>query len=196
MTKGKGKLKFRRRREGKTDFKKRLALLKSAKNRAVFRKSNKRIIMELVEFKPDGDKTLFSVNSSELKKAGFPGKCNIPSAYLAGYWLGKKAIAAGISEAIFDIGRNTPVRGGRAFAALKGLIDAGMNVPAGEQAFPSKERIEGQHIKKYAESLGEKKEKRFSGYAKEKISIESITSLFNEAKKKIDSFEAKDKVVQ
>lgn len=194
MTKENEKLKFRRRREGKTDFRKRLATLKGGKKRAIFRKSNKGIAMELVEFVPEGDKTLFSVSSRDLKKAGFPGKCNIPSAYLTGYWLGKKALAADISEAVFDIGRSTPVHGGRAFAALKGIIDSGLNVPASEEAFPKKERIEGQHIKQHAEKLGAAKEKMFSGYIKEKIDVSNIGGLFSEAKKKIDGMAQKSKV--
>lgn len=178
MTKETRKLKFRRRRKGKTNYAKRLALLKSGKKRVVFRKSNKGIIVQLIEFSANCDKTLFSVNSNQLKKFGFPGKCNIPSAYLAGYFLGKKALSSGISEAVFDIGTLTPVHGNRAFAALKGLVDAGLKVPCSEEVFPKQERIEGVHIEKYAKKEG------------------NIRALFNEAKQRIDELtqQGKEKV--
>jgi len=32
-------------------------------------------------------------------------------------------------------------------AALKGLVDAGLQVPANEKTFPSKDRIQGKHLK-------------------------------------------------
>ena len=35
----------------------------------------------------------------------------------------------------------------RMAAALKGVIDAGVNVPADEEAFPTDERISGEHLK-------------------------------------------------
>ncbi len=145
---------FKRRAKGKTDYSKRLALLKSGKKRVVFRRSNKRVLLQLVEFQEKGDKTLASVSSAQLKRFGWSGKCNISSAYLAGYWLGKKALGLGVSEAVFDIGRYTPMHGGRVFAALKGLVDAGLKVPFNEEAFPKKERIEGKE-----NTLGEVMEK-------------------------------------
>ncbi|MDC0194445.1 50S ribosomal protein L18, partial [Candidatus Nitrosopelagicus sp.] len=32
-------------------------------------------------------------------------------------------------------------------AALKGVIDAGLDVPAGSETFPPEERINGEHLK-------------------------------------------------
>ena len=46
---------FRRKREGKTNYKKRLGLLKSKSLRLVVRKSNKHILVQLV------DQTIFSM---------------------------------------------------------------------------------------------------------------------------------------
>lgn len=142
MIKRTTKPQFKRRTKGKSDYSKRFALLKSGKKRAVFRRSNKKVMLQLVEFKEKGDKTLTSVSSNKLKRFGWNGKCNIPSAYLSGYWLGKKALGLGVKEAVFDIGRLTPMHGGRVFAALKGLVDAGLKVPFSEEAFPKPERIE------------------------------------------------------
>jgi large subunit ribosomal protein L18 len=62
---------FRRRREQKTNYKKRLALLKSRKNRLVVRIFNKNIIAQLIEYSPDGDKVLASAYSQDLEKQGW-----------------------------------------------------------------------------------------------------------------------------
>lgn len=63
---------FRRRREGKTDYYKRLKLIVSDKPRMVVRKSNKHITCQLVEAKLEGDNTLVAAHSSELAKYGSP----------------------------------------------------------------------------------------------------------------------------
>jgi len=141
MIKKTTKLQFRRRAEGLTNYAKRLALLKSGKTRVTFRRSNKRIIMQLINFEPAGDKTLASAYSDKLSQFGWADKCNIPTAYLTGYWLGKQALAVGINEAVFDMGMISPVRGGKVFAGLNGLVDSGLKVPAGSEAFPKPERL-------------------------------------------------------
>jgi len=71
---------------------------------------------------------------------------NTSAAYLTGYLAGKLALQKGIKEAILDIGLQRPVKGSRVFAALKGLLDAGLEIPHGEDIFPSEERIKGLHI--------------------------------------------------
>jgi len=185
MTKKTAKLRFRRRAKGKTNYEKRLALLKSGKKRVVFRRSNKRITLQLVEFSPKGDKTLISVNSGQLKEYGWPGRCNIPTAYLTGLLLGTKALASNNSEAVFDMGLLTPVHGGRAFAALKGLVDSGLKVASSGEVFPAEERIAAGHIEAFAKKLGAEKEKAFSGYAKEGKDAAELGRAFNEARERI-----------
>jgi ribosomal protein L18 len=49
-----------------------------------------------------------------------------------------------VPEAVLDIGLNEPVKGSKVFTALKGLLDAGMEIPHGEEIFPSDERISGE----------------------------------------------------
>ena len=58
----------------------------------------------------------------------------------------KRAMKAGVSSAVLDIGRITPTPGGRAFATLKGLVDGGLEVPHYEDLFPDEGRINGSHI--------------------------------------------------
>jgi large subunit ribosomal protein L18 len=67
---------YKRRREGKTDYAKRLEMLKSRQPRLVVRKSNKCVIVQVVEFGEKGDKTLACANSFDLGKFGFKGACN------------------------------------------------------------------------------------------------------------------------
>ena len=141
------KLKFRRRRELKTDYRKRLALLKGRKPRLVVRKSNNTMVAEVVSYEPEGDRTNAFFTSLALRGLGWKGHTgNLPGAYLAGYACAKKAIKAGISEAVLDIGLLSPVHGSRAFAVLKGAVEAGLKVPCDETVFPSNERASGKHI--------------------------------------------------
>ncbi len=141
------RVKMRRRREGKTNYRKRLAYLKSGKPRAVVRKTLKYIIVQIVEYNDDGDRILVGLNSSHLAKYGWKGSFkNTPAAYLTGYLAGKLALKKGIKEAVLDIGLQSPIKGSRVFAALKGMVDAGMSIPHSEDVYPAEERIKGEHI--------------------------------------------------
>ena len=71
---------------------------------------------------------------------------SVPASYLVGYALGKAAITAGHNSAVLDIGLSASTSGSRVFAALKGMVDAGMEIPHSDEIFPSDERIEGNHI--------------------------------------------------
>ncbi|MFB6145358.1 MAG: 50S ribosomal protein L18 [Candidatus Nanohaloarchaea archaeon] len=136
---------FRRRREQKTDYKQRLNLLKSGKPRAVIRLSNNHTRVHLAHFEAEGDVNEAQTLSKELKEYGWEGHTgNLPAAYLTGYLAGKKAES---TEAVLDLGLREVNKEGRMFAALKGLIDAGVDIPAGDEIFPSEERIRGEHIK-------------------------------------------------
>ncbi len=141
------RVKMRRRREGKTDYRKRLALLKSGEPRAIVRKSLRYITVQIAEYHEDGDKILIGVNSSKLKDYGWNGSFkNTPAAYLTGLLAGKLALKNGIESAVLDIGLQRPVRGSRVYAVLKGLVDAGVEIPHSEEVYPSEERIRGEHI--------------------------------------------------
>ena len=90
------KLNKRRRLEGKTNYTKILILLKGDYPRLVIRKTNKYIIMQIIESKHAQDKVLHSINTKELLKHGWPENKkgslkSISAAYLGGLLLGKKA---------------------------------------------------------------------------------------------------------
>ena len=139
---------FRRRREGRTDYRVRLRLLASGRSRAVVRCSGRRVRVALVDFDPRGDRVVASADSSELGRIAFPpaSLASTPAAYLTGYLAGLRARSHGTEGAILDIGLHHATSGGRLAAALKGLLDAGLEIPHGGERFPSAERLGGAHL--------------------------------------------------
>ena len=130
-------LQFKRKRQGKTNYKKRLALLKSNKLRFVVRKSLKNILIQIVKYEPEGDKILVSAHSNQLKKFGWKSYTgNKQSAYLTGLLAGVKAKKQNINEAILDLGLRPSIKNSVCYAAVKGAIDAGLNIPASEEILP------------------------------------------------------------
>jgi large subunit ribosomal protein L18 len=140
---------FRRRREGRTDYRQRLALLKSGEPRAVVRFTRSRVLVSITAYDPNGDRVLAMADSHELGRIGYPKPESVttPSAYLTGYLAGLRAKAAGTESAVLDVGLRHPTAGGRILGALKGLLDAGIEVPHGTTAFPKPERLNGTHLK-------------------------------------------------
>ena len=156
---------FKRKREGRTHYKRRIKTLLSNKPRFVVRKSLSNLLVSVIEYSPKGDKVILTVNSKSLAKLGWKADGgNLPSAYLAGFLAGKKAQEKGVKEAILDIGFNNSVKGSRIYATLAGALDSGLKIPADREVLPAKERISGEHIAKYATSLKSNKaayDKRF-----------------------------------
>jgi large subunit ribosomal protein L18 len=150
---------LRRRRERKTDYQARKAMIVSGKPRLVARSSLKNTIAQIVVAKPHGDEVLASAHSRELVKTyGWKAATgNVPAAYLTGLLAGLKAKKAGVTEAILDLGLVSPTKGSKTFATLNGVLDAGVVVPHDEKKL-AKDRVKAQHIAKYAESLGEPEE--------------------------------------
>jgi large subunit ribosomal protein L18 len=140
-------VKFRRRREGKTNYRRRLALLKGGRTRLVVRRTNTRTIVQFIDYDTRGDIVRAQAVSSELKKFGWKdAHPNTPSSYLVGLLAGKRAAKAGVEEAVLDLGLSSPVPGGGLFAALKGALDGGVEVPHGKDVLPAEERLKGAHI--------------------------------------------------
>lgn len=183
---------FRRRREGKTDYKLRLGLVRSGKPRAVVRTSNKYVYVQIVEAQPSGDVVRASASSKELAKLGWKGGTgNLPSAYLTGALAGRRALTKGVKEAILDIGLRPSTKGSRLYAALKGLTDAGLEVPHSEEILPTTARLGGAHITEYAKSLlsesSDVYKKRFSGYLSKGLKPEELTGHFEQVRGQIQS---------
>jgi large subunit ribosomal protein L18 len=180
------RVKLRRRREGKTDYQARKALVTSRKPRLVTRASLKNVEVQIIIAKPHGDEVLASANSRELiKKFGWKAPTgNIPAAYLTGLLCGLKAKAAGIKEAILDLGLVSPTKSSRTFAVLSGVVDAGVEVPHSEDKIV-KERMKGEHIVKYAKNLGAGSEEyaaKFSQYTAKGVAPEKISDHVSKVK--------------
>ena len=101
----------RRRREGKTDYKARKAMVISRRNRLVARPSLRNVTVQIISAKPTGDIVLAAANSRELtKKYGWKAATgNVPTAYRwFAVWL--KGKNTGITDAILDIGMIIPTK--------------------------------------------------------------------------------------
>jgi len=181
----------RRRREGKTNYYRRYRMVKSGqKIRVVVRKTNTQIIAQVIEFAPNGDKTLVGVTSKSLRNYGWLGDLNnTPAAYLTGLVAGLLSLKKGITYAIPDIGMHKSVKGSRIYAVLKGFVDAGVKIPVDEEMFPDEDRILGKHISEYANLMYSNDqaafESRFSEYLKRGLDPRNLPQHFNEVKDKI-----------
>jgi large subunit ribosomal protein L18 len=180
------RVQLRRRREGKTDYQARKALVTSRKPRLVTRGSLRNVEAQIIVAKPHGDEVIVAANSHDLiKNFGWKAPTgNIPAAYLTGLLVGLKAKAAGITEAILDLGLVSPTKGSRTFAVLSGVVEAGVAVPHSEEKIV-KERMKGEHIAKYAKNLGVGSEEytaKFSQYTANGVAPEKITEHFAKVK--------------
>ena len=190
---------FRRRRDGKTNYRSRKALVLSGVPRVVVRLTLKNTIIQVIEAESIGDKVIVSAHSRELAKTygWLSSGGNIPSAYLTGLLCGYNAMSKGVEKAHLDIGLHIPSKGTRIFAALKGIVDAGVEVPHSEEILPDESRISGKHIADYASQLSSDPEvykQKFSKYISKGAKPEDLSEHFSKVKAKItSSFEKKVK---
>jgi large subunit ribosomal protein L18 len=179
---------FRRRREGKTNYIRRLKLIRSRRNRLVIRCTLKNTIVQVVDAMITGDKILAASHSKQLGKdfgwKYFTG--NVPSAYLTGYLCGLRAKKANVEDAILDVG--IFVHSDQVKAAFKGFLDAGIEVPHDNSWFAEslESRIKGEHIQAYAEKLTnddpEKYQRNFAATLKRKADPLKIVEEFDSVK--------------
>jgi len=142
----------RRRREAKTNYAKRIKMLRGNSPRLVFRKTNKYVIAQYVASKQAQDKIELGVNSKVLLKYGWPksaegGLKSITASYLTGFLMGKKIRNKKIP--IIDFGMIRNLHKTKIYGFLKGLTDSGIKIKFNEkkEIFPSEERIKGEHLK-------------------------------------------------
>lgn len=141
-----------RRLQGKTDYKKRLKLLRGEKPRIVIRKTNRYVTIQYIISEEARDKVLLAVSSKILTKYGWKEKDknslkSIPAAYLTGYLFGIKMKDRELDEkAIVDLGMYRPIINSRIFSAVKGVVDSGVKITFNGKI--NEERINGSHIKR------------------------------------------------
>ena len=137
---------LKRIRNEKTNYKKRKIMLMSKRDFITINVTNENTQVQILKPEITGDKVIASAHSRFLLKDGWKGsRKNIPDAYLTGYFAGNKALSQGVDNAIVYSGTRKYTQ--RMAAGVKGIIDAGIKVPSSEEAFPSEERINGEHLK-------------------------------------------------
>lgn len=150
--------KYRRRREGKTDYYARKRLIIQDKNkyntpkyRLVVRFTNTDVICQIIYSKIQGDIVIASAYAHELPSFGVKvGLKNYAAAYCTGLLCARRVITAlGLDSTTFDeedgprsfkafldTGLKRTSTGAKVFSAMKGAVDGGINIPHSERRFP------------------------------------------------------------
>ena len=136
---------LRRLREEKTNYKKRGTMLMGKHDFITVNITNENTQVQILKPGMAGDRVLAYAHSRYLLGKGWKGsRKSISAAYLTGYLAGKKALIQNVTDAILYTGTRKYTQ--RMAAALKGVIDAGVTVPADSDTFPPNERINGEHL--------------------------------------------------
>merc|ERR1711879_977443 len=226
-------VKFRRRREGKTDYFARKRLVVQDKNkyntpkyRMIVRSSNTDVTCQIAYARLEGDIVICAAYSHELPRYGVKvGLTNYAASYCTGLLLARRILqkfkldsvyegntnvdgsmyavednddGPGAFRACLDVGLARTSTGAKVFAALKGAVDGGLDIPHSEKRFPGydseskelnadvhREHIFGQHVANYMTSLQEEDEeaykKHFSRFIKNGVTAASIEEMYKKA---------------
>jgi large subunit ribosomal protein L18 len=140
---------LKRIRTHKTNYRKREALLISKLDFVTIKISNQNVIAQVLKPEIQGDIVRVSTHSRELRRFGWKGSLNsLPACFLVGLVLGRKALEKGVDKAVLYIG-NKPFTS-RIAACMKGIVQAGINIPISSESYPTEHRLNGQHIAEYA----------------------------------------------
>jgi len=145
------KLDKKRRQENKTNYRKRLVLLKGNSPRLVVRKSNKYLTIQIIESKDAQDSVTYSVNTKDLLEHGWPeakagSLKSLGAGYLGGYLIGHRAKDIK-TRLVLDTGLIPSTKGSRIYAVVKGVADSGIKINFDKEIAPTKEMIEGENGK-------------------------------------------------
>jgi len=226
-------VKFRRRREGRTDYYARKRLVIQDKNkyntpkyRMIVRCSNTDICCQIAYARLEGDIVISAAYSHELPRYGVKvGLTNYAAAYCTGLLLARRTLqkfkldsvyegntnvdgsmfyvedqdgGPGAFRACLDVGLARTSTGAKVFAALKGAVDGGMDIPHSEKRFPGydneskelnadvhREHIFGIHVANYMTSLQEEDEeaykKHFSRFIKNGVTAANMEAMYQKA---------------
>lgn len=180
-------VKYRRKMELKTNYRKRIKYISANKPRVIIRVHLNNILLQLAKFDKKQDKISASTHSTELKKLGWPyHRGNLPTAYLTGFLFGRKLLKNKINEVVIDFGIFSPVKKSRSYAALKGLIDAGIKTNhSNEEIFPEESKLFGSHISKYFKEAESSNTIQFSTYKKKNLDMSKMEIVVKEIKNQI-----------
>jgi large subunit ribosomal protein L18 len=174
---------LKRIRTHKTNYRKREALLISKQDFVTIKISNQNIIAQVLKPEIQGDIVRVSTHSRELRRYGWKGSLNsLPACFLVGLVLGRKALEKGVDKAVLYIG-NKPFTS-RIAACMKGIVQAGINIPISSESYPTEHRLNGQHIAEYAHKIKtediNKYNKYFSSLLKDGLVPENYQSHVEE----------------
>ncbi|XP_066138029.1 large ribosomal subunit protein uL18 [Euwallacea fornicatus] len=238
-------VKFKRRREGKTDYYARKRLIVQVKNkyntpkyRLIVRLSNKDITCQVAYSRIEGDKIVCAAYSHELPRYGVKvGLTNYAAAYCTGLLVARRLLkqlgldkfyegslevggneynaeavehGPGAFRCYLDVGLNRTSTGARVFAAMKGAVDGGLNIPHSTKRFPGydaesknfnaeihRAHIFGQHVADYMRALEEDDQegfkRQFSQYIKLGINADQIEGIYKNAHSAIRADPAAEK---
>jgi len=183
---------YRRKREGKTDYRRRLKLLLSDYPRLVVRSSNRLISAQLISYDGKGDQTLAEACSKELAKYGWKGdEDNMAASFLTGLLLAKKCREKNIKydKVVPDAGMHAPHKGGKVFALLMGAVEGGLPVSMGEEVKVEDSAIRMEALAEYAASLKQKDKeiysRAFSRYIERGLDPVDLPNHFDELRNKL-----------
>lgn len=177
------------------------------------RVTNADIVCQLIYSKIQGDFVLASAYARELPQYGIKlGLTNYAATYCTGLLCARRALTKlGLDKtdfsdedgprafkAFMDTGLARTSTGAKIFAAMKGAVDGGLNVPHGEKRFPGydkeKDALDGELLRKYIfgghvadymrqleEEDKERYERQFSRYVKEGIKADNLQSIYEQA---------------
>jgi len=133
--------------------------------------------------------TVASAIASELPQYGWKASTgNLPAAYLTGFLAGLRAKSRGVKAAVLDVGLNPPIKGSKIYAVLKGVVDAGIDVPHNPDILPDEDRISGKHIVSgYEHYSGIKDTMMFSKVGAKKTTITTIPKQVEDVKKALQA---------
>jgi len=226
-------VKFRRRREGRTDYFARKRLVIQDKNkyntpkyRMIVRSSNTDVCCQIAYARLEGDIIICAAYSHELPRYGVKvGLTNYAAAYCTGLLLARRVLqkfkldtvyegntnvdgtmfyvedqddGPGAFRACLDVGLARTSTGAKVFAALKGAVDGGLDIPHSEKRFPGydsegkelnadvhRQHIFGLHVAEYMKSLQEEDEeqfkKHFSRFIKNGVTADSMEGMYKKA---------------
>jgi large subunit ribosomal protein L18 len=174
---------LKRIRTHKTNYRKRQALLISKQDFVTIKITNQNVIAQVLKPEIQGDIVRVSTHSRELRRYGWKGSLNsLPACFLVGLVLGRKALEKGVDKAVLYIG-NKPFTS-RIAACMKGIVQAGINIPISSESYPTEHRLNGQHIAEYAHKIKtediNKYNKYFSSLLKEGLVPENYQSHVEE----------------
>merc|ERR1711871_1597751 len=205
-------VKWRRRREGKTDYYARKRLINQEKNkyftpkfRLVVRFTNKDIIAQIVSAKIIGDEVLTCAYAHALTKLGLADKYQATDEVSGDVYIVDELDDEGAPhpfKAVLDVGLKRTTTGSRCFGVMKGAADGGLLIPHNEKRFPGYDRaskeydpevhkshIMGEHVGEYMTYLQEedpgKYERQFKKFLAAGINGENISEMYEKVHEQI-----------